>query len=133
MPKEYQSNLLWSRLQTISAIQVGAFTGWYVLRDKELALANGALIFASLLTIAVWLIVYRDSQYLKKYEGDIPTGVSGISGKIMAHVIFSILLAANIFLLALSLCPQSQEGGKMHKTPTIPNNPTTTSSQGLTP
>ena len=116
----HQSNLLWSRLQTISAIQVGAFTGWYFLRGKDLWLANSLLILTILLLILFVPIFYRDIYYLKKFrieDEKKKTGVKRfIRGRYAPYALLIILGISNLLLLFLA--PQSQESKPLHNTAT---------------
>ena len=57
-----QSNLLWSRLQTISLIHSGALAAWYVVRNEWFA--DYLVYVAILLTAFIALIMFRDAQYM---------------------------------------------------------------------
>ncbi len=107
----HQSGLLWSRLQTVSAIQVGAFTGWYFLRGIEVGLSTLLMALALLLTLFMSGIVCRDIAYLDAFGSSIKAQVpkGRISGRGCAYALLVLLLLSNL-ILALSplLCLRGQ-------------------------
>ena len=59
-----QSNLLWSRLQTASAIEAGSLAAAYNILPSHKCWSVALLIAASLLLFGVLLLMMRDVQYL---------------------------------------------------------------------
>jgi hypothetical protein len=108
----HQSNLLWSRLQTITAIQVGAFTGWYFLREKNLCMANGLLGLAILLIICVGFLMYRDTRYMDHFGSTIlPSSIRNAfpRGRDVGYFLLGVLALSNVILLLSSLqCRDTQ-------------------------
>lgn len=114
----HQSNLLWSRLQTISAIQVGVFTGWYFLRGSELWLANCLLGFAIALLILFIFVMRRDIQYMDGFGATIIDALPSkpvLRGRVSAYILLSVLGLANLLLLILS--PQGPSKPETLKSP----------------
>ena len=102
----HQSNLLWSRLQTISAIQVGAFTGWYFLREKNICMANGLLGLAIILIICVGFLMYRDARYMDHFGSTIlPESIRNAypRGRDVGYFLLGVLALSNLILLLSSL------------------------------
>lgn len=116
----HQSGLLWSRLQTISAIQVGALAGWWFLRDKELWLSNGLLVAAVALIGLVWGLMERDIKYMDAFGATIRQEVpeASLSGRGIGRVLLGVLILVNLILLASSCrCRDKQETPKTPMTP----------------
>ena len=106
----HQSNLLWSRLQTISAIQVGTFAGWYFLREKEPCLSNSLLILTTILLVLFVPIFYRDIYYLKRFSIEAEKNKTGIKkiirGRHVPYLLLLILGVSNVLLIFQETQPQ---------------------------
>lgn len=60
---------MWSRIQTVTAIEAGTLVGWYSLQKSgDSALALALLLFAMLLLICMSLLMFRDGQYMCAFE-----------------------------------------------------------------
>jgi len=62
------TNLLWSRLQTASAIEAGVLAAAYQIHDLHKYWASILLIVAVLLLIGVLLLMTRDVQHLDAFK-----------------------------------------------------------------
>ena|SRR3990167_3217774 len=101
-----ESKLMWSRIQTASAIEAGTLAGWYKIRaDKHLGPAVAILIVGAILLVIVSLLMKRDSQYMdacEKIAGSrIPKPAPplfGLSGRLIAVGLPLLLAICNIIL-----------------------------------
>jgi len=119
----HQSNLLWSRLQTVSAIQVGAFTGWYFLKENDPCLAFLLVGLAFFLTLLVVGIVNRDVAYLDAFGESIRRQVpkSWISGRGCAYGVLLLLLTSDIILGTATIRQICSHRPKESTRETVPN------------
>ena len=103
-----QSKMLWSRLQTVTAIQTGVFAAWYFMRDKNFFLAPATVCLGMFLTTMILLIMQRDTVYLDFYRNEFvrqppkPIG-EDYSGRSLGFFMIKVLLVANALLLMKSL------------------------------
>ncbi len=60
--KIHQDQLLWSRIQTVSAIQVGVIGGGFAIHSawKDLPLGGGLLVIGGLLTLVLFYLIIGD-------------------------------------------------------------------------
>jgi len=66
---QFQSKLMWSRIQTATVIEAGVLGGWYQLwRANYSRLAVAILVLGAVLLLVVSLLMHRDSQYMKTCE-----------------------------------------------------------------
>jgi hypothetical protein len=99
-----QSTLLWSKLQTISAIEVGTVIGAYNLWKS---CENGWLILllltANWFLFLIWILMCRDRTYLDLFQKSAsfkrPEGI--FTGKLIANlVVWSSLILNTVFWIA---------------------------------
>ena len=97
----HQDNLVWSRSQTLIAIQGGALAGAFSLRS-HLELAWPWLILGAVLTLLLWGIAERDQNQrdaaFKETGLEVTPGSGNGVGRWLIRVVFLLLLAADIYL-----------------------------------
>ena len=102
-----QSQLFWSRQQTLALIHTGLIGAWYFARDEWYHLF--APIFGTILSIPLAVIMYRDTQYMSALEvkagGCFPNvGKPNYSARGAALCILGTLVFAQILLFSISVC-----------------------------
>lgn len=66
---QFQSKLMWSRIQTATVIEAGVLGGWYQLWESgRSALTVAILLLGAALLLVVSLLMRRDSQYMTACE-----------------------------------------------------------------
>jgi len=100
-----QSQLFWSRLQTISALQTGILVGWYKLANDP-CLRIGILLMGIILSALILFIMRRDTKYMKKMEelakNEFPTAndcKDAPTGRQCGYAIVAVLILADLILL----------------------------------
>lgn len=68
-----QSKLMWGRVQTISAVEAGSLSGWFVIYKDHQLLATGLLVLATLLLVLLALLMRRDADYMAACESEYPS------------------------------------------------------------
>lgn len=102
-----QSELMWSRVQTIAVIEASTLGAWYVLiLAEKFHLARAILLVGLLLLIAVSLLMLRDGQYMNACEKEagynfpnVAKPFLGLKGRYIAFGIPLALALVNIMLL----------------------------------
>jgi hypothetical protein len=61
-----QSQLFWSRLQTVAALHTGVLLGWYKSRS-EVLLKMGILTVGMILSVLVFIVMLRDGFYMDRF------------------------------------------------------------------
>lgn len=97
---------MWSRVQTVTAIEGGTLAAWYkVWTDKHFCLSIVLPLVGAVLLFGVWMLMKRDAQYMDCYQkiaGDkIPIPEEpylGFSGRQMARWFPLFLIIVNIVL-----------------------------------
>ena len=85
-----QSTLLWSKLQTISAVEVGTLVGaYYLWKGNETGFLILLLLIANWFLFLTWLLMLRDWTYLDHFREAAsfkrPSGI--LTGKIIGNLI----------------------------------------------
>jgi hypothetical protein len=101
-----QSKFMWSRLQTISALEVAIVGGWYVLIDgKHSNFALPLLLSGTVFMAMLGLLVKRDIQYMAAWQRlaagsfpDVDHPFLLIKGRWIAIAIPTVLLVANLVI-----------------------------------
>lgn len=101
-----QSNLFWSRLQTVSAIEAGTLAAVYTLwNDKHKIILILISILAIWLLCLVGLLMTRDEKYLKLFEAPAlikrPDGI--LKGRDVGYLILFSLMVINFFIVLITL------------------------------
>lgn len=98
----HQDNLVWSRTQTLIAIQGGVLAGAYAVQCS-LLLAVPLLLLGIALTVILWIIVERDQDHRDRafhLSGLRPTRPPAwITGRHLIRVALSLMLFADEYLL----------------------------------
>ena len=97
-----QSEMLWSRLQTVSAIEAGTIAAIYQLwKDDQKVFLVVTLIFASCLIFLISLLMVRDGAYLEAFRDkagiDRPKGF--LRGRVIGYVMMFSLIVVNLLLV----------------------------------
>ncbi len=113
----HHSNLLWSRVQTATAIEVAILAGWFNITDKSLfsEYRSWLLCLGIVLLLLVMLLMARDAQYMAVAEQIRDNGIPqplppilGLRGRQIAILAAVILIGVNVVLLARSCCITSK-------------------------
>jgi hypothetical protein len=109
-PSEYadlwtrQCELFWSRLQTTTALHTAIIAGWFVTFEKYHCLSNAILSGGVLIGFLLWLIMWRDGDFMIKMKKainddtfDVPH--RGPNGKQLAYFIVWIPIIGELVLL----------------------------------
>jgi hypothetical protein len=109
-----QSKLMWGRVQTISAVEAGALSAWYVLYDdKHPLLATGILVLDTLMLGFLALLMRRDAAYMSACEEQCPNlfpapsakPIFNLRGRDIAFGIPMTLLIFNVWPLVATWLP----------------------------
>lgn len=104
---QFQSKLMWSRIQTSAVIEAAVIGGWYqTWNTSRSALSIAILLLGAFLLLIVSILMHRDGQYMTAYETiagnripKIKKPFLGIKGHCIAVFIPSFLAIANIVLV----------------------------------
>lgn len=102
-----QSQLFWSRQQTLSLIHTGLIGAWYLARDEWYHVF--APVFGVILSIPLAVIMYRDTQYMSALEVKAGccfpnVGKPNYSARSAAMCILGVLVFSQILLFSISIC-----------------------------
>lgn len=104
----HQDNLMWSRLQTIAVIQIGALSAAYGLRKTEW-LSLAILGFGLVLTPLTFFLLKRDELCRMKIEEQLPqldwgvdrTWFAPLKGREATWIITGALIVADFFMCVI--------------------------------
>jgi hypothetical protein len=102
-----QSEFMWRFQQTVAMVEIGVFSGWYVLyKNNNFMLAIALLVVGTIILGILALIIHRTSQYLnslrepamKEIPSLLPRPFLGIKSYQIAIAIPILLMSFNVLL-----------------------------------
>lgn len=101
----HQDHLMWSRIQTVIAVQAGSLGGAYTIRQDSPYIAVLLMVLGVILTVLLYFLLKRDEQIrdvIEKFMGSPfplipePSWPALLRGRSIIRIVFTLLLFVDV-------------------------------------